>query len=109
MSEKQHYGNWATDTAGLPCFDLVVGDRQAPDASFRHLISTGHVSAMADRWGNVNLFTTEGGFVWLNSPESTYARSSLYMTMEIEGEPISLLYSELTKREKIRVGVGYIE
>jgi hypothetical protein len=109
MSETQHYGTWTTDAAALPCFDLVVGDRQAPESAFRHLISTGRVSAMADRWGNVNLFTTEGGFLWLNSPTSSYARSSLYMTMEVDGEPISLLYSELTKREKIRVGVGYIE
>ena len=108
-NEKQHYGSWTTDAAGLPCFVLTLGDGQAPDASFHHLISTGHVSAMADRWGNVNLFTTEGGFIWLNSPNSSFARSSLYMMMEIDGEQVSLLHSELTRKEKIHIGTGYVE
>jgi len=109
MSEKLHYGAWTTDAIGLPCFDLILDDRQAPGASFPHLLSTGHISAQADRWGNVNLFTTEGGFTWLNSPDSSFARSSLYMMMEIGGELISLLHSELTQKEKIRIGTGYIE
>jgi len=109
MSEKLHYGAWTTDAVGLPCFDLIVDDRQAPESSFPHLLSTGHVSAQADRWGNVNLFTTEGGFLWLNSPESCFARSSLYMMVEIDGEPVSLLYSELARKEKIRIGTGYVE
>ena len=109
MIERQHFGNWTTDSAGLPCFDLLLEDDQIPDAPFRHLISTGHLSAMADRWGNVNLATTEGGFLWLNSPDSSFSRSSLYMMMKVDGELVSLLYSELTKREKIRIGTGYIE
>ena len=64
---------------------------------------------MADRWGNVNLFTTEGGFLWLNSPMSSLARGSIYLMMEVDGELISLIYSELTGKESIRIGTGYIE
>ncbi|MCE0522466.1 MAG: hypothetical protein LV480_06105 [Methylacidiphilales bacterium] len=106
--EKLHYGTWAIGNDGLPYFDLVVGDDDVTDASFRHLLGTGHVSAMADRWGNVNLFTTEGGFLWLNPPDSCNARSSIYLMMEIEGELISLLFSELTRKESIRIGTGSI-
>ena len=64
---------------------------------------------MADRWGNVNIFTTEGGFLWLNSPESCKARGSIYMTVEIEGELISLIYSELTLKAGICFGTGSVE
>ena len=109
MNPKQHFGHWTTDAENLPCFDLLLEDGQAPDASFRHLIGTGHVTAMTDRWGNVNLSTTEGGFLWLNSPNSSFARSSLYLVMEAGGEQVSLLHSELTRREKIRIGTGYVE
>ncbi|MCE0498241.1 MAG: hypothetical protein LV481_09890 [Methylacidiphilales bacterium] len=107
--KKSHFGTWATGSSGLPHFDLIVEDDEATDAPFRHLIGTGHLSAMTDRWGNVNLFTTEGGFLWLNSPDSCLARSSIYLMMEVEGELISLLYSELTRREGIRIGTGSIE
>lgn len=109
MSEYTTHREWSTDESGLPCFDFWIRDDENPGAAFRHLISTGHLSAMADRFGNVNLFTTEGGFVWINSPASAIARSSLYMMMEIDGELVSLLFSELTEREKIRFGTGYIE
>ena len=106
---KLRYGTWCTGTSGLPYFQLTVGGDEAIDAPFRHLISTGHLSAMADRWGNVNLFTTEGGFLWLNSPLSPVARGSIYLMAEVEGELISLIYSELTERESIRIGTGSIE
>jgi hypothetical protein len=108
-AEKLRYGNWGEGSSGLPHFDLMVEDDEADDAPFRHLISTGHLSAMADRWGNVNLFTTEGGFIWLNPPDSTLARGSIYLMMEVEGELISLIYSELTRKEGIRIGTGSIE
>jgi len=107
--EKLRYGTWGTGSSGLPHFDLMVEDDEATDAPFRHLISTGHLSAMADRWGNVNLFTTEGGFLWLNPPDSGRARGSIYLMMEVEGELISLIYSELTHKQGVRVGTGSIE
>ena len=87
----------------------MLEDNAALDAPFRHLISTGHLSAMADRWGNVNLFTTEGGFLWLNSPISSMARGSIYLMTEVSGELVSLIYSELTQQEGIRLGVGFVE
>lgn len=107
--EQLNYGKWTEDAAGLPCFDLSLETTQCIDAPFRHLIGTGRVSAQADRWGNVNLFTTEGGFLWLNSPDSAHARSSLSLMMEVGGEWASLLYSELDTKGQIRIGVGYIE
>src|ERR1700761_2903628 len=104
--DEFRYGTWGTGSSGLPHFDLKVEDDDAPDAPFRHLISTGHLSAMADRWGNVNLFTTEGGLTWLNSPMSSTARGSIYLMMEVEGELISLIFSELTRKDSIRYGTG---
>ena len=106
---KLRYGAWKTGPSGLPYFELNVDDDEATDAPFRHLISTGRLSAMTDRWGNVNLFTTEGGFLWLNSPMSSVARGSVYLMAEVDGELISLIYSELTEKEAIRIGTGYIE
>ena len=107
--EKLRYGTWDTGSSGLPHFDLIVEDNDATDSPFRHLIGTGRLSATADRWGNVNLFTTEGGFLWLNPPDSCLARSSIYLMIEVEGELISLLYSELTHKEGVRIGTGSIE
>ncbi|MCE0484123.1 MAG: hypothetical protein LV479_07790 [Methylacidiphilales bacterium] len=109
FNEELYYGAWETGAGGLPCFNLKAEEDHVPDAPFRHLFSTGHLSAMADRWGNVNLFTTEGGFLWLNSPYSALARGSLYMMMETGGELVSLLYSELTRKEGVRYGTGSIE
>lgn len=107
-NEEQHFGTWTRDAVDLPCFDLKIAGEDAIDAPFRHLISTGHLSAMADRWGNVNLFTTEGGFLWFNSPYNCLSRSSIYLMLETDGELVSLLFSELNEQEKIRVGTGYI-
>lgn len=108
-TEKLRYGTWGTGSSGLPHFDLRVEDDDATDSPFRHLISTGRVSALADRWGNVNLFTTEGGFAWLNPLDSCKARGSIYLMMEVRGELISLIYSELTRKEVVRIGTGSIE
>jgi hypothetical protein len=107
--ENLNYGKWDVGGTGLPCFNLTLQDNDAPDAPFRHLIGTGHLSATADRWGNVNLFTTDGGFIWLNPPDSGRVRSSIYLMMEVEGEMISLLHSELTHKQLIRIGTGSIE
>ncbi len=99
---------WQSDASGLPCFDLVPG--VAPDVRrFRHLLGTGRLSAIADGWGNVNLFTTEGGFQWFNAPDSTDTRSSIYLMMVCAGELVSLLHSELSRPGRIRIGTGYIE
>jgi len=108
-TDKLRFGTWGSGASGLPHFNLMVEDDDAADAPFRHLISTGHVSAMADRWGNVNLFTTEGGFIWFNPPDSAIARGSVYMMVEVEEELTSLVYSELTRKETIRIGTGSIE
>lgn len=103
------YGRWTNDAAGLPCFDLSLSGLPALDAPFRHLLGTGHLTALADRWGNVNLFTTEGGLQWFNSPENACARSSLGLMAKIDGEWVSLFHSELAAKNGIRCGVGYVE
>ncbi|MDR1145829.1 MAG: hypothetical protein LBK71_06820 [Verrucomicrobiales bacterium] len=103
------HGTWTSDEAGLPAFDLTLRDDDCPDMPFAHLLGTGRLSALADRWGNVNLFTTEGGFRWLNLRNNAVARSSLYLMMETGGELVSLLHSELTRKGRIRVGTGYVE
>jgi hypothetical protein len=108
-SKTLDFGKWDMGSEGLPHFDLTLEDDDAPEAPFRHLISTGHLSAAADRWGNVNLFTTDGGFIWLNPPDSGRVRSSIYLMMEVDEELISLLHSELTHKEVIRIGTGSIE
>ena len=107
--EELFFGTWRNDAAGLPCFDLDLSEHTATNFPFRHLISTGRLAAMADQWGNLNLFTTEGGFRWLNSPEDCSARSSLGLMAKSEGECISLFHSELALQRSIRVGVGYVE
>ena len=107
--ETLNYGTWRTGERGLPYFDLTVPDSEMREAPFRHLMGTGRLSAIADRWGNVNLFTTDGGFIWFNSPSSCRTRGSVYLIAEIGGETISLLHSELTSREGIRIGTGSIE
>ena len=53
-------GTWNRDSLDLPCFDLEVTDSQHPYAPMRHLMASGRLSAFADRWGNLALFTTEG-------------------------------------------------
>ncbi len=109
MTEKLRYGTWDTDEAGLPCFNLAVGDNDAPEAPFRHLIGTGRLLAMADRWGRLHLFTTEGGFLWLNKPGDQPVNGSLYLKMEAGGKVLPLLHGALTRKDGIRIGVGHIE
>lgn len=107
-SEKLHYGSWNHDAAGLPCFDADLETNFLANDPFRHLLGTGRMSLFCDQWGNVNPFTTEGGFVML-SPNEYGARSALYARLIIAGEAHSLIYSELSGDKKIRYGTGYAE
>lgn len=102
------YGTWGHDDAGLPCFDADLQRHPAPFASFCHLMSTGTLGALADQGGNIKLISTENGPVCI-TPASGRTRSGCYAVIEIEGQLFSLIYSELTSRERIRYGTGYIE
>lgn len=104
---KQYYGTWTCDDQGLPAFDANLENDPAPYASFSHLMSTGTVGALADRWGNIKLITTEKGPVCL-TPTTGRTRSGLYAMLETGGELYSLIYSELPDKKSIRYGAGYI-
>ncbi len=61
---------------------------------------------MADCRGNLNLFTTEEGMTWLNSPECPFGRSSGYLVLHTGGEIYSLIHGELDLRHEVVYGVG---
>jgi hypothetical protein len=108
-NQPDQFGSWTSDDAGLPVFALTPHNTHGADAPFTHLLSTGHLSALVNRWGNVNLFTTEGGFIWLSPPDSCLSRGSIYLMLEIGGELISLIFGELTARQGVRYGIGSVE
>ncbi|MDX2226940.1 MAG: hypothetical protein SFY92_07620 [Verrucomicrobiae bacterium] len=98
---------WSRDTAGLPCVDLDLETHFFPSAPFKHLMSTGKISVFADQWGNANPLTCEGGFVQF-APNEYSARSSMAAVFfPSQGDPVSLVYSELSGEKKIRYGTGY--
>ncbi|MBN1249661.1 MAG: hypothetical protein JXC32_18505, partial [Anaerolineae bacterium] len=104
--EQCKYGRWSHDESGLPCFDLKVG-RSAISEHFRHLIATGSMSAMVDQWGDVRLFTTEGGYQTLAPSRRWAGRSGLYLVVEANSTRLSLFHSELRRNKHIRYGIGY--
>ncbi|MBN1813092.1 MAG: hypothetical protein JXA14_14745, partial [Anaerolineae bacterium] len=104
--ERCGYGRWSHDEAGLPCFDLEPGSG-AVNEPFWHLIATGRLSAMVNQWGDVTLFTTEGGYQVLAPSRRWVSRSGLYLVVEVTGERISLFHSELRRNKRIRYGIGY--
>ena len=104
--ERCDYGQWSRDDLGLPCFDLEPNSN-AINEPFRHLMATGRLSAMVDQWGNVKLFTTEGGYQILAPSRRWTSRSGLYLVVEANGARVSLFHSELRRNKRIRYGVGY--
>ncbi|NBD35471.1 MAG: hypothetical protein GVY30_05680, partial [Chloroflexi bacterium] len=104
--EQCGYGRWSHDATGLPCFDLKVG-ASAVNERFRHLIATGRLSALVDQWGDVELFTTEGGYQLLAPSRRWVSRSGLYLVVEASETRVSLFHSELQHNKHIRYGVGY--
>ncbi len=102
------FGTWEHDEAGLPCFRANLEEKLAVDYPFHHLLSTGRLGALADRWGNLRLFTTEGGYTAITGKGSR-TRSGLYAMLEHDGELFSLLHGELTQQTGTRYGLGYAE
>jgi len=111
MAEKQSpAGYWSTDAHGLPCWELEAPVAWHPYTSLKHLMATGRLSAFADRWGNLALFTTEGGQGLQHLAENKHqSRSALYPQLWKGDEPVSLIYGELTKERRARYGCGYAE
>jgi hypothetical protein len=103
------FGSWTRDEFGLPCFDLVNDESLAPYSDLRHLISTGRLSAFCDRWGNVGLFTTDGGegFVTITRT-ANQCRSACYSLLRLpSGGLVSLVPGEWPSQRTTRYGVGY--
>ncbi|MDF3057411.1 MAG: cyclic beta 1-2 glucan synthetase [Rariglobus sp.] len=106
MNETLHYGTWTNDEAGLPCFDGRFTGAAAVERPFMHGFSSGRLQVLVNRWGLVQLFTTEGGYTDLCA-NTFQARSGLYLELEIAGERFPLIHDDLTEPLSIRYGIGY--
>jgi len=73
-------------------------------------MATGRLSAFADRWGNLALFTTEGGEGLQHLAENKHqSRSALYGMLWQGDEPVSLIFDEVPRERRARYGCGYAE
>lgn len=106
MNESSHYGVWTKDEEGMPCFDGRFAGACAVERTFMHGFSSGRIQALVNRWGMVQLFTTEGGYTVL-CENNFRARSCLYLELERKGERIALIHDNLSETLSIRYGVGY--
>jgi len=103
------FGKWGRDENGLPCFDLAIDEKRTPYSNLHHLIATGRLSAFCDRWGNVALFTTDGGDGYQTITRNMHqSRSACYCMIRSQDEQlVSLLPGELPRERSVRYGVGY--
>lgn len=107
---ESSFGQWSHDATGLPCFVLTATAEDHPYHPFRHLMATGKLGALADRWGNLSLFTTDGGDGYVQITHAMHqCRSGLYPMLRIGEDWVSLLYGELQRQQVCRYGVGYAE
>lgn len=104
--ETLQYGTWTHDEAGLPCFDGRFIGPAAVERPFLHGFSSGRLQVLANRWGHVHLFTTEGGYTDLCA--ATFCgRSGLYLELERNDERFPLIHDDLKEKTAVRYGVGY--
>ncbi len=102
------YGEWSEDDAGLPCFDLDPEARADPDAPLEHLLSTGVMTALVNRWGDLRLMTCAGGEGQKAlRPSRWMCASDLLVNAVVDGELHSLLPGQLDKGRRARWGTGY--
>ncbi len=103
------FGSWTHDEHGLPCFDLVDDETIVPWSDLRHLLSTGRVSVFCNRWGNVELFTTDGGEGLVTiTCTAGQCRSACYSLLRLSsGALVSLIPGECLSPRTTRYGVGY--
>ena len=102
------YGKWSVDEAGLPCFDLAPEAAQDHDAPLEHLMSTGVITALVNRWGDLRLMTCAGsdGQTALR-PSPWYCLSDLLLSVEACGEFYSLIPGQCDQGRSARWGTGY--
>ncbi len=105
---SSNFGQWKTDKDNLPYFELNFRKQQCPWYPFPHFQGTGYNSVLTNQWGDVNLFTTEYGLANL-SPALWSTRGGFYPMIEVNGELISLIISELDGQKLVKYGIGYTE
>lgn len=105
---SSHFGVWKSDRSGLPFFNLDFHQGDAPWYPFYHFHGTGYNTVLTNRWGDVNLITSEYGISNL-TPVCLYARGGFYPILKIGSEQYSLAMSDLNKNTSIHYGIGYSE
>lgn len=105
---NSNFGIWAKDADSLPYFELNFRKQTCPWYPFSHFQGTGYNSVLTNQWGDVNLFTTEYGLTNL-TPALWVTRGGFYPMIELDGELISLIISELDINKKVKYGIGYTE
>lgn len=105
---NSNFGVWKTDKYGLPFFELDFRKETNSWYPFSHFQGSGYNAVLTNRWGDVNLFTTDNGFSNI-TPSYASTRGGFYPMIKIKDELISLVYSELDNKRPVKYGVGYTE
>ncbi|MFW5863941.1 MAG: GH36-type glycosyl hydrolase domain-containing protein [bacterium] len=107
FSAQGKYGCWENDESGMPRFRLTATEGMSPHAPFKHLVATGRLSGFLNRWGNVELFTTEGATGHITITENkSHCRSGLYAMLREGSDYCSLIHGELRGEKEIAYGCG---
>lgn len=102
------FGKWSTDDAGLPCFGLNPESPADSSAPLDHLMSTGVMTALIDRWGGLKLMTCAGGNGQKRlRPSPFQCLSDLFLTIDSGGDSYSLFPSEWDQPRRARWGIGF--
>ncbi len=96
---------WHTEKTTIP--RMICDDTRTllPDEPYTHLISSGRIASLCNRWGNINIITTEGGFREI-TPSSPRSISAQYATIQVEGKYYSLHPTNADSLH-IEYGTGY--
>jgi hypothetical protein len=102
------YGKWSNDEVGLPCFDLNLETTPDPDAPLDHLMSTGVITALINRWGDLRMMTCAGGEGQAAlRPSPWHCLSDMLLTLELGSEFYSLVPGQCDPGRSVRWGIGY--
>jgi hypothetical protein len=102
------FGRWSLDEAGLPCFDLDPECAADLDAPLEHLLSTGAMTALVNRWGDLRMLTCAGGKGQAAlRPAQWFCLSDLLFSMQAGEEFYALLPGQWDAGRRARWGVGY--
>ncbi|PQV51502.1 glycosyl hydrolase family 36 [Jejuia pallidilutea] len=107
-NNDSHFGTWKYDSQELPYFMLNFHKEQNPWYPFSHFQGTGSNIILTNQWGDVNVYSTEYGVTNI-SPAKFFTRGGFYPMIQVDGELISLIISELDAEKSVKYGVGYTE